>query len=110
VRHVTQQTLEAFGYRVLTAAHGQEAVAHYIANQKDIALVMTDMMMPVMDGPATIRALQAINPDVRIIATSGHVTNGHATKISTLGINQFLSKPYTAEALLKAVNAILAKG
>lgn len=109
VRLVTQQTLEAFGYRVLTAAQGQEAVAHYAARRKEIALVMTDMMMPVMDGPATIRALQVINPEVRIIATSGHATNGHTAKVSALGVDQFLSKPYTAETLLKAVKLALAE-
>ena len=60
---ITSQTLQAFGYRVLTATDGAEAVAIYAQHKNEIAVVLTDMMMPIMDGPATIRALMRINPD-----------------------------------------------
>ena len=50
---ITSQTLQAFGYRVLTATDGADAVAVYAQHRNEIAVVLTDMMMPVMDGPAT---------------------------------------------------------
>ncbi len=68
---ITGQTLQAFGYRVLTATDGADAVAVYARNMNEIAVVLTDMMMPVMDGPATIHALMRLNPAVKIVAASG---------------------------------------
>jgi CheY-like chemotaxis protein len=104
---VTSQTLRAFGYRVLTATNGAEGVALYAENKHEIAVVLTDMMMPVMDGPATIHALMKINPEIKIIATSGLNANGSGTKPPGTGVKHFLTKPYTAEALLKTLRAIL---
>jgi PAS domain S-box-containing protein len=107
IREITKGTLETFGYRVLTANDGTEAVATYADNKSDIAVVLTDMMMPFMDGPATIRALQRMNPDVRIIAASGLGASQRAAEASLAGVQIFLDKPYTAEKLLKALAKIL---
>ena len=107
VREVTQLTLEAFGYRVLTAADGVEAVAIYARRGAEIALVLTDMMMPVMDGPATIQVLRKMNPAVRIIGASGLSANGHIAQAASLGLRHFLPKPFTAETLLKALKQVL---
>jgi PAS domain S-box-containing protein len=113
VRQITQQTLEAFGYRVVLASNGAEAVAIYGARKAEIAAVLTDMMMPVLDGPATIQVLQKINPAVRIIGASGlaahgHAAHGHAAHAASLGVKHFLPKPYTAETLLQALKQVLA--
>jgi CheY-like chemotaxis protein len=102
VRKVTQQTLESSGYRVVLAADGIEAVSIYAARKQEIAVVLTDMMMPVMDGPRTIQVLLRINPQVRIIAASGL----HADAAS-MGVRQFIPKPYTAETLLKTMHEVL---
>ncbi len=104
---MTSQTLQAFGYRVLTAKHGAEAVAIYAQKKDEIAVVMTDMMMPVMDGPATISALMSINPEVKIIAASGLGSYSNLTKISDTGVKHFLTKPHTAGALLQLLRKIL---
>jgi PAS domain S-box-containing protein len=107
IRQVTRSTLETFGYRVLTASDGTEAVALYAEHRNEIALVLTDMLMPFMDGSATIRALQKMNPEVKIIAASG-LTAGHRAGESSLeGVKVFLSKPYTAANLLKAFAEVL---
>ena len=106
---VTQQTLEAFGYRVITAADGAVAIALFAQHQADIAVVLTDMMMPVMDGAALIAALRHRSPDVRIIAASGLKTDAKSSQADTTGIRHFLAKPYTAEALLRALRNILGK-
>jgi YesN/AraC family two-component response regulator len=82
-------------------------VAVYLAHRKEVAVVLTDMMMPVMDGPAMIHALMRINPAIKIIATSGLNANGGLTKASELRIKHFLTKPYTAATLLKTLRSIL---
>ncbi len=104
---ITGQTLDAFGYRVLTASDGAEAVAVYAQHRDKIAVVLTDMAMPIMDGTATIRALMKINPAVRIIGASGLKTNDSMGKEFNSGIKHFLTKPYTAETLLKTLQAAL---
>jgi PAS domain S-box-containing protein len=107
ILQITASTLETFGYKVLTAADGTEAIPVYAQRRDEIAVVLTDMLMPFMDGPATIRALQKMNPKVRIIAASG-LTAGHKPGESALeGVKLFLSKPYTAERLLKAIADVL---
>jgi CheY-like chemotaxis protein len=102
---ITKQTLEAFGYRVLTATDGAEAVAVYAEHKNEIAAILTDMMMPIMGGAAVIRALRKINPAVKIVAASGLTANGGIATES--GVKQTLIKPYTAEMLLKAMRTIL---
>jgi PAS domain S-box-containing protein len=100
IRQITRGTLETFGYRVLTACDGTEALALYAAHRDEIKVVLTDMLMPFMDGPATIRALQRLNPNVKIIAASGLTANKPGEFI---GVEVFLTKPYAAEILLKAI-------
>jgi len=107
IRQITKGTLETFGYRVLTAADGTEAVALYAQKGADIAAVLTDVMMPFMDGPATIRALQKMNPQVRVIAASGLAGTEKAAELTGAGVRLFLSKPYTAEKLLRALAEVL---
>jgi PAS domain S-box-containing protein len=109
IREITRGTLETFGYEVLTAGDGTEAVALYAERKGEIAVVLTDMLMPFMDGPATIRALHKMNPDVKVIGASG-LTAAHEASDATLeGVRVFLSKPYTAEKLLKALAKVLAE-
>jgi PAS domain S-box-containing protein len=107
IRQVTRQTLEAYGYRVVVAANGAEAVALYAQNVQGIALVLTDMMMPVMDGPATVQALRQINPLVKLIGASGISQNGQVARAAGAGLEHFLPKPYTAEVLLRLVDTVL---
>jgi PAS domain S-box-containing protein len=107
IRQITKGTLETFGYRVLTASDGTEAVALYAQNMGEVEAVITDMMMPFMDGPATIRALQKMNPRVRVIAASGLAAADKESEALSLGVRMFLPKPYTAEKLLKALAEVI---
>jgi len=107
IREITRSTLETFGYNVMTASDGTEALALYADKKNEIALVLTDMVMPFMDGPATIRALQRMNPKVRIIAASGLGAGQRAGEGALEGVSVFLNKPYTAEKLLKALARVL---
>ncbi len=107
VRQITRHTLEAFGYRVLLAADGTEAVALFAARMQEVAAVLTDMMMPVMDGPMTIMVLKRMQPQVRILAASGLGANGMVDKATSSGVQNFLPKPYTAEVMLQALQKTL---
>ena len=107
IREITRGTLETFGYKVLTASDGTEALALYADKKNEIAVVLTDMVMPFMDGPATIRALQRMNPDVRIIAASGLGAGQRGGEGALEGVAVFLNKPYTAEKLLKTLADVL---
>ncbi len=107
IRTVTSQTLKAFGYRVITASDGVEALAQYVRHQRKIAVVLTDMMMPVLGGAPMIQALLKINPGVRIISASGLGANEGAAPYSGAGAKRFLTKPYTAATLLKTLRMIL---
>jgi len=104
---ITSKTLQTFGYRLVTATDGAEALAAYVENKKEIAVVLIDMAMPIMDGPAAIRALMKIDPDVKIIAASGLNTAAGVAKMSRTTVKHFMMKPYTAEALLKTLRTVL---
>jgi CheY-like chemotaxis protein len=107
IRKVAQKTLERNGYRVLLAADGAEAVSVYASRRNDIDAVITDMAMPIMDGPATIVALKAINPAIKIVSTSGLASNGGLSKAMSAGVRHFIPKPYTAESILHALHEVL---
>ena len=109
IREMTRTTLERFGYLVLTADNGATALGVFASHKEEIGLVITDMMMPVMDGPVTIRALQKLNPQVRIIASSGLTDSIDAANLKQLGVKSFLIKPYDAKTLLKTVAQALSQ-
>lgn len=107
IRETIMRTLEDRGYRVLTAQDGTEALAVYAGNQKEIDIVVTNVEMPFMDGPALCRALKKLNPDVRILVSSGHKQREKVQEIKSCGVDQFLAKPYTADQLADRVKNIL---
>jgi PAS domain S-box-containing protein len=109
VLSVTEQTLVEFGYRVVTAEDGAQAIGVFSRQHEDIALVLTDMAMPVIDGFALIAALNRIGRDVRVIATTGNPSAGAMTKIAKSGIAHILIKPYTADHLLRTIATVLAE-
>jgi len=106
----TGKTLRAYGYQVLTAGNGAKAVAVFAQHKKDVSLVLTDMMMPVMDGPAAIRALWRIDPKLKIIGASGLGSAGGMGKARQAGVKHFLNKPYAASALLNTIRSCISEG
>jgi len=92
---------------VLTAKDGTEAVATFTAHRKEIKGVLTDMLMPFMDGPATIRVLKKMDPNIKIIAASGLMDNDKVKDATGMDNIAFLMKPFTAEKLLNAVHKAL---
>jgi len=104
---MTKQTLETFGYKVITAEDGAQAIALYAEHRNEVKVVLTDMMMPVMDGPSLIYALKRFDAKMPIIAASGLNANGSVAKASDAGVKNFLAKPYSADRLLKMVREVL---
>jgi PAS domain S-box-containing protein len=107
VRRVTRAALVGNGYQVLTANNGAEAVALYASRLTDIHAVITDMSMPVMDGPATVRALLKLNPSVRLLAVSGLMERGKVEPLVRSGLVTFLGKPFSAPRLLTTLRDVL---
>lgn len=108
IREATSSLLERHGYRVYTAGSGEEAMKVFLENQATLRLVLTDIMMPGMDGLAWIRALRVLDPAIPIIASSGLDQSQNATEFSALGVGQILAKPFGSAELLKAVAGNLA--
>jgi len=107
VREITKTLLEAHNYRVLAASNGVEAVTLYAQHQDEVKVVLTDMMMPAMDGPTTIRVLQKMNLQIKIIAASGIGSEETLAAAADTGVKTFLSKPYTVEELLNTLQEVL---
>lgn len=103
VREITRKSLNSLGYRTVVAADGIEGLTLYATQREQVALIITDMMMPGLDGPTMVQALVKMNPDLRIIGVSG-VTPPAA---SLSGLSKFLLKPFTGEALARAVADVL---
>ena len=106
-RDITQHCLEEHGFRALTACDGVEALNLYRKFDDEIQAVITDIMMPVMDGHALIRALHRLNPKVKVIAVSGLSTNETLAETTGVAVHAFLSKPYETAQLLTTLNRIL---
>jgi len=108
VRNVTETVLSEHGYRTLAAADGAEALSIFARHRDRIAVVFTDMMMPVVDGMALCRALRKMDPSVRIIAATGSEEESGHQDVETLNIGPLLNKPFTTGALLTRLNETLA--
>jgi len=95
--------LERRGYRVLTAKDGQEAIEMFSAHRADVRLVLTDVMMPVMDGLKLARALRQLDANVRVMASSGLDPAAIPEELAAGFITEFLNKPYDQRLLLAAI-------
>jgi two-component system cell cycle sensor histidine kinase/response regulator CckA len=108
VLQISKEVLEVQGYSVVTAMDGAEATALFASSEKgSIHLVITDMNMPLMDGSSTIRALRRLDPEIKIIISSGLLTNVNSAGLAGLDTQGYLTKPYTAEQLLYMVQSVL---
>jgi PAS domain S-box-containing protein len=104
ILNVTTRILENNKYRVISAGNGPEALALFAPQMGSINLVLTDMSMPYMDGVALVRALKKMRPELSIIASTGQSEEFGMAELRSLGVKNFLSKPYNTEKLLTAVD------
>ncbi|KAF0179971.1 MAG: PAS/PAC sensor hybrid histidine kinase [Limisphaerales bacterium] len=103
ILELVRRTLEAFNYRVLTANDGTVGLSLAIQHHGVLRLVITDMMMPKLEGAALMRAINNLKPDLPFIAVSGLAHNEKTAHAATEGYSAFLAKPFTAEVLLRTV-------
>ncbi len=109
---VVRMTVSLFqrgGYETLTAENGEEAVALYREHQEDIVGVLLDMTMPGMNGEETFTQLRRINPNVRVVLTSGYNEQEVTSSLAGKGLAGFIQKPYRADNLLATFHKVLGK-
>ncbi|HEY9873340.1 MAG TPA: response regulator, partial [Candidatus Obscuribacterales bacterium] len=107
IRDITKMSLEKYDYKVITAKDGIDAVALYAQHRQEISLVVTNIFMPEMDGLTTIRTLQKMNPNVKIVGVSGLASNSQVASDAGSSVKAFLVKPFTAKELLKTLDGVL---
>lgn len=107
LRDLGEQMLRLYGYTVISAPDGEDAVEIYTRHRDRIDLVILDLIMPGMGGSLCLQELLAVNPDARVLITSGYSPEGESEKAIRSGAAAFLQKPYDLHELLGAVRTIL---
>jgi two-component system cell cycle sensor histidine kinase/response regulator CckA len=107
IRELGKVTLAKFGYTVLMASDGETALEIYRENQKEISLVILDMIMPGMGGKKCLEELLKIDPELRVIISSGYTMDGPSKEVLKAGAKGFIGKPYNINQILKAVREVL---
>ena len=108
VREITKEVLETYGYQAITASDGMEAVLLYSRHKDRIQVVLMDLLMPYLDGREIIRIIRSLDPEVKIIVTSGTANEDFADTVESF-TDKFLLKPYSARNLLETIADLLAK-
>jgi len=104
---VGKEMLEALGYDVVTASGGQEAIDVFNSRGGQIDLVILDMIMPDLEGGKTLDALKEIDPDVKVILSSGYSLNSEAEAIMQRGCAAFMQKPFNVYALSQTIRDVI---
>lgn len=107
VRRLAETVLSRNGYRTLLAADGREALTLYEQNRNEIKLIVSDLMMPQMDGPSLIRTLREQKSDVKTIIITGLGEENRMGEARAAGVDFILNKPFTAEQLLTNMKQLL---
>ena len=107
IHDVCKELLEAIGCRVLSAKDGKEAIGIYRKNHNDIDMVLLDMILPNMGGGEVYDRLKEINPEVKVLLSSGYSIDGEATEILNRGCNGFIQKPFDMKKLSAKISKVL---
>lgn len=109
ILNVGEDILNSLRYKVFLASGGNEAIEIYKENKDKIDLVILDMVMPGMGGGETYKVLKSINPDIKVMLSSGYNISGEAEEIMKHGVNDFIQKPFTMTKLSHKIRGILEK-
>ena len=101
------QALQRSGYKLFTAVSGEQALELYIAKQSKIDLIILDMNMPGMGGEKCLIELLKINPDVKVIISSGYSIDGQKNMLKDIGATAYIAKPYKLANLSKLIREVL---
>ncbi|MBW1858296.1 MAG: PAS domain-containing protein, partial [Deltaproteobacteria bacterium] len=110
VLDVSINMLKELGYTVLKAKGGREAVKIYKENKDKITMVLLDIIMPDMSGGQVYDRIKEINPDIKVLLSSGYNIEGQATEILERGCNGFIQKPFNMKELSHSISKILDNG
>ncbi len=102
-----QRILSGFGYDVLTAANGREALELYRNRKDEVSLIILDWIMPEMGGSQCLEAIRKIDPKAKVVVASGVLLEETKTEAGRRGARGFIGKPYNRKALLKTVWNVL---
>ncbi|MDX8391126.1 MAG: response regulator [Mariprofundaceae bacterium] len=105
VRELASVLMEGMGFDVLEAENGLVAIEEFHQNKDKISVVLLDLTMPGMDGEACFRELRAMNPDLRVVLSSGYSKNEVATRFAGKGVTGFVQKPYSLDAFEEIIEA-----
>ncbi len=104
---IAGELFKELGYKVLIARGGKEAIEIYEKNKERIDIVILDMIMPDMSGSVTYDRIKEIDPDIKVLLSSGYSINGQATEILNRGCNGFIQKPFKVKELSQKLREIL---
>jgi PAS domain S-box-containing protein len=104
---ILRTMLEGYGYNVLWAKNGFEAVEMYRKHQNNIALIISDMGLPKLNGKEAYKQISAMNPNVKVIFASGFLEPTERNELFELGVKEFIPKPYDSNNVLKIVRETL---
>jgi PAS domain S-box-containing protein len=104
---VGREILKAVGYKVLVARSGKEGIEICKKNKNKIDMVILDMIMPEIDGGEAYDRMKEINPDIKVLLSSGYSIDGQATEILKRGCNGFIQKPFNIKKLSRELRKIL---
>jgi PAS domain S-box-containing protein len=107
LRHAVQAGLESLGYRVIAAVNGRQALE--ALSNREIDLVLTDVVMPEMGGEALLRALESDDQHPPVVAMTGHVVDADLEKLRDAGFAAALTKPFSIEKLTRVVREVLSR-
>ncbi len=107
IRMMLTKSLHYLGYKVLEAKSGKEAIDLYMKNQEDIIATILDVIMPEMDGVQVYSELKKIDPDIRVLISSGFANNKQTNALKKMGVNGYLRKPFRKSELIDAIEAVL---
>jgi len=106
---VCKEILKALGYKVLIASGGIKALEIYKKNKDKINIVILDMIMPGVGGGEAYDRMKEINPDIKVLLSSGYSIDGQAADILKRGCNGFIQKPFNMKQLAEKIREILDK-
>ena len=107
VINISELMLKELGYKVLKAHNGFEGLQLFEAHKTGIDLIISDLEMPKMNGNEVLKKLRKIDPEIRVLLSSGSLTAADEQSIIDRGFNGFLQKPYTLNALCGKISEIL---
>ena len=107
IRNVARDILHELGYDVLLASGGKEGVKVYADKKDVIDLVILDMIMPEMGGKETFKRLREINPDVKILISSGYGQDSLTEHVMDNGEAGFIQKPYNINEIAEVIKEVM---